>query len=198
MLIPTRRPIDPQAGGLGDDPLDELTRELCRDTVQGASTLIQRLLPKLTLENAPRILHMVSDVALAHVQTLVNLGTADAQSPNRRAPNVLPSYYGGSNFETGVIGGNTMMNNETFGASAMQQMVAGATNILSGRKVKDLTEALAAAKEGGLSDEIVGTLTQRLNEALHADEPEATYDDPIPDGEYGAGSAPIPEGEVAP
>jgi hypothetical protein len=180
--------IAEENAGLGDDKTDKAVDELRAATVQQARMVLTRLVAVMDEDNATRVLRMLADLATTNIAILTDLDPAGLRNGPRAK--LSPGAYGlpgGGMVNIGepmVAGG---MNNETFGAQALGQLLSLVPQIQMGNNVKGLTNALKEAKEAGL-DEEAELISAKLKNVLG----HATGDEePMPE----AAPMPLPEPE---
>jgi len=159
-------------GGYLHTRVDEVARGLVTDTVELARKQIEHLLTAMTPDNATRVLRTIGDIASKHIDLIVDLDPAQFVGMSVKGPRIGDSGgnligYGGSSYIGPVEGG---MNNETFGAQALQQLVALGPKLTQsfnkGKNVQALTSALRDAKEANLSENLIADLEAQIREEL--------------------------------
>jgi hypothetical protein len=174
--------IEELKAGLPEDPVVELETKLAGVMTEQARDVLLPLLQSLAPGNATRVLAVVSSLVATYnngIAELQELGSG--AKPRRRRGNSLVMEP-----LTEYVGGGT----ETFGAQAIQQMVAMAKDLIpslaqqkhsSSMEIARLTSALAEARAATGLEGVAGRIEARLNKLLD-DNPKAILDEFL-DGE---------------
>lgn len=183
-----------EAATLPEDPitvaegaLKELTLRFTEAALKLTTGLIGQGGPAAT-----RGLHLTEGVAGIQAHMLRLLGMA--KRPTRRGKIAMSSYgmlgqYGGlDDYESDPETYTGDAQGETFGNKALQQLIAMVKPLMqqnaavnANKEVESLTKALVEATKGGLGDEVVHALRQKLEAALATalDHPLAALPEPI-------------------
>jgi len=152
-----------EQGGLGEAPLDKIAESLIAAEVAQAKMVLTALAEGISADNAVPCLNMISDYATRRVGLLHALMPGTLDHLRGKVPSLTSAPY---TTISGINLGGPMGSNETFGASILEQAVAAIGPMIQSRRVKDLTAALAEAKDAELGPEIVSDLEGSVREAL--------------------------------
>jgi len=154
------------------NPVEEVEQEIRRDAIASAKRTLNKLVALLdSADNSvQRVLHLIEDTSESYQRMLATLGTP-AVVRHRKFGGVQIASEG--NYMTNT---EPILDGETFGAQAVQQLVAGFKDIVGGSKgtpeprrlgweIESLTRALATAKTAEL-DDVVGKIKERLGRVL--------------------------------
>lgn len=141
--------------GLGDDQFHELERELCRKAAQRFREDVQSLLADMDEGNAPRVFSLVEDLAVRTRDWTSKLNGAEALREHQHLDSIGSTYS---------------MDSETFGARALEQMLAIFTKVMGDQQLVSMLKSKATAQETGDSA-VVAALNARIAQTLGAPTP---------------------------
>lgn len=164
------------------DPVEELEGRFRTEAVTSAKKTLADLVPLLDPESktVQRVLRLIKTTTDIYAQLIRSFSGDIIVRRGYSDGNVMPSVNEGIN--EGINEGTQVlmnpmsqgMDNETFGAQAIGQMIGLGKSLLSSnnnpsREIRDLSEALAIATEAGLPQAVRSGIEKKLTQALGGD-----------------------------
>jgi hypothetical protein len=167
-----------EQGGLGEELLDRIAEKTRNDTIVQAKATLTNLIAAIDGTNVvtAKALQMIASYCNSVLDLLTTVSPGLVSTGKRNGP----SFNVGTPYQLST--GGVMANNETFGASILEQAVAAIGPMIQSRRVKDLTSALAEAKDSDLGPGIVADLEGSVRDALGIEAPRAADTPAVMDG----------------